>query len=230
MKQEPQTAAPTRRVIVLGHRGAPSFAAENTPESFRRALAVGADGFEFDVRLSADGKLVIVHDPRVGGRAISASSYERLRATRRGARMPLLEEVLEEFGHAWLDIELKVAGVEERVLELAARHCRPGRCVLTSFSRAVVARLRQLDSAAPLGWLLKRPVRAALWRDLRLNYLVPHHTALRRPLIEAARRDRLPLITWTVNSPRAIRRAADLGVEAIISDFPDLARAFLDRQ
>lgn len=224
MKLTPESG----RVLVLGHRGAPSFAPENSMESFARALAVGADGFEFDVRLSGDNKLVIVHGPRLSRRAVSASSYQQLRATRQGAGLCLLEDVLREFGHAWLDIELKAAGIEHRVLELAARHCRPGRYVLTSFSRSVVARVGQLDRKTPVGWLLKRPVRPALWKDLRLDYLAPHYTALRRSLVQAARRDAIPLITWTANSPRVIRRAVDLGAAVIISDFPDLARNFIE--
>ena len=51
-------------MILLGHRGAPRAAAENTPESFRRALQMGAQGFEFDVRRSKDGRLVVIHDSR----------------------------------------------------------------------------------------------------------------------------------------------------------------------
>jgi glycerophosphoryl diester phosphodiesterase len=216
-------------VLILGHRGVPCFAPENTIESFRRALEIGADGFEFDVRRSADGRLVVLHDPGVSGLAVSRFSYEQLRATRRGARLAVLEEVLREFGHAWLDMELKVPGIEGEVLELAGRYCRPSRYVITSFSRPVVARLRQLDRSAPVGWLLRRPVRSALWADLELSYLVPHHTALRPPLVEAARRQNLPLIAWTTNSPRVIRRALESGVAAIVSDFPDLARSFIEK-
>lgn len=191
-------------------------------ESFRRVLEAGADGFEFDVRRSGDGKLVVIHDPRCGTRFVSRTPYERLRETRRGANMPLFEDVLREFGGAWLDIELKVAGIEEQVMELAARYCRPGRYVLTCFSRGVVARLRELDAAAPVGWLLRHPVARERWADLRLTYLVPHFTALRRSLVEAAQRDGLPLITWTVNSPRVVARAVGLRVQVVISDFPDL--------
>ncbi len=59
------------RVLVLGHRGAPALAPENTLESFRRALELGADGLELDVRRSGDGRLVVVHDPRVGARRVA---------------------------------------------------------------------------------------------------------------------------------------------------------------
>ena len=57
--------------LLLGHRGAPHLAPENTMEAFRKAMAAGAAGFEFDVRKSADGKLVVIHDPRLGRLRIS---------------------------------------------------------------------------------------------------------------------------------------------------------------
>lgn len=217
------------RVLVLGHRGAPALAPENTLESFRRALAVGADGFEFDVRRSADGRLVVVHDPRLGARSVARSTYQWLLHSRRGAAMPLLPDVLREFGSAWLDIELKAPGVEAPVLELATKFCRPGRFVITSFSRAVVARVKKLDPAAPAGWLLRRAVQPRLWEELAPDFLVPHYRALRSPLVEAARRRGLRLITWTVNRPRVLRRVLELGVDAVISDFPDLALSLARR-
>lgn len=212
-----------KRALILGHRGAPALAPENTLESFRRALKLGADGFEFDVRRSADGRLVVVHDARVGARWVARSTYAELRATRRGAAMPVLEEVLREFGHAWLDIELKVPGIEAPVLDLAAKYCRRGHFVITSFSREVVAQVKALDPDAPVGWLLRRAVPPEAWQELALNYLVPHLRALQPPLVKAARQRGLGLITWTVNASRDLRRALELGVDAVISDFPDRA-------
>ncbi len=212
-----------KRALILGHRGAPALVPENTLESFRRALELGADGFEFDVRRSADGRLVVVHDARVGARWVARSTYAALRATRRGAAMPVLEDVLREFGRAWLDIELKVPGIEAPVLELAARYCRRGRFVITSFSREVVAQMKALNPDVPVGWLLRRPVPPEDWQKLALNYLVPHFRALQPPLVKAARQRGLGLITWTINTSRDLRRALDLGVDAVISDFPDRA-------
>ena len=217
------------RVLVLGHRGAPALAPENTLESFRRAMELGADGFEFDVRRSGDGRLVVVHNPRVGARSVARSSYARLLATRRGAAMPLLDQVLREFGGAWLDIELKVPGIEAPVLELAAKFCRPGRFVITSFSRGVLLRVKELDPSAPAGWLLRRSVRPQLWQHLHLDYLVPHYRALRGPLVEAARQRGLRLITWTANSPQVLRRVLELGVDIVISDLPDAALSLARR-
>ncbi len=207
-------------MLVLGHRGAPREAAENTLESFRRAMEQGADGFEFDVRRSADGRLVVVHDPRLGACAVARSTYARLRATRRGAAMPLLADVLREFGGAFLDIELKIAGIEAAVLEQTAKFCAPSRFVVTSFHRAVVTRVKELDPTVAVGWLFDRKAPAHLWQELDVQFLAPHYRVLDSRLAEAARRRGLRLITWTANSPQVVRRVIELGVDVVITDLP----------
>lgn len=192
-------------------------------ESFHRALAMGAHGLEFDVRRTADGLLVVVHDPRIGRMSVSRETYAALRSSRRGAALPLLTEVLREFGGAaWLDIELKVEGIEEQVLDLTHQHCRPARFVITSFDRNVIARVKQLDGGVATGWLFDRAVKPHLWQDMAVDYLAPHHRVLRPALAEAARARDVALITWTVNSPIVLRRAIELGASIIITDHPDV--------
>src|SRR5437870_293246 len=106
--------------ILLGHRGSPHAAPENTLESFHAAIAAGAAGFEFDVRRSRAGRLVVIHDART-----RPSQGRRLRVSKSTAHalgLPLLEDVLREFRGAWLDIELKVPGIERQVLDLAHKY------------------------------------------------------------------------------------------------------------
>ena len=96
------------RPLLLGHRGARAFRQipENTLASFEACLQHGCDGFEFDVRLSADGQAVICHDAIITGLEIANSMANRL-------QLPTLDDVLRTFaGRAFLDIELKVAGLE----------------------------------------------------------------------------------------------------------------------
>ena len=98
--------------LLLGHRGARAFRhiPENTLESFELCLQHGCDGFEFDVRQSADGQAVICHDPTTRGMKIATTPSEEL-------TLPTLEQVLEKFSsRAFLDIELKVAGLEPQTL------------------------------------------------------------------------------------------------------------------
>jgi glycerophosphoryl diester phosphodiesterase len=203
-------------MILLGHRGAPHVAPENTPASFRRALEMGAAGFEFDVRRSADGRLVVIHDARHGRLRVA-------RATAAQLDLPLLEDVLKEFSTAWLDIELKIKGIEGPVLALVHRHLRPDRYVVTSFRGKVVREVKRLSPSTPTGWLFKRPMLAPpRWaRPPHLDYLAPHYTVLTRRLAAAAHKRGLGLITWTVNKPAVMQRVKALGVDVVITDFPD---------
>src|SRR5246127_5890377 len=98
------------RPLLLGHRGARAQKSipENTLASFDQALADGCDGFEFDVRLTLDGKAVVCHEPEVGGIQIAQASVEQLTA------LPQLQQVLARYQErAFLDIELKVSGLEK---------------------------------------------------------------------------------------------------------------------
>lgn len=202
--------------ILLGHRGAPHAAPENTLWSFHQALRMGAGGFEFDVRVSGDGKLVVVHDPHSWGRRVSSTPASLL-------GRPLLEEVLREFHGAWLDIELKVPGIERPVLELAARYLKPEHYVVTSFHARSVRELKRLSPGAPVGLLFKRPLlRLPAWaRKPELDFLAPHHTVLTRRLSRVARERGLRLIAWTVNTPAAMRRMREREVDVVITDYPD---------
>src|SRR5258708_815558 len=88
--------------ILLGHRGSPHRAPENTMESFRMALVAGAAGFESDVRRSSAGRLGVIHDPKTGRRP--GKNRQRVsRSTAAALGLPLLEDVLREFHGGWLD-------------------------------------------------------------------------------------------------------------------------------
>src|SRR5277367_75578 len=115
--------------LLLGHRGARSSREipENTLASFELCLQHGCDGFEFDVRRSGDGKLVICHDPTSNGMNIEAAAASRL-------ALPTLEDVLQDFStRAFLDIELKVAGMEPQILAELRKHPPQKGYVVSSF-------------------------------------------------------------------------------------------------
>src|SRR3954462_1480324 len=104
-------APPQKRPILLGHRGASKYLPENTFSAFDLALQHGCDGFEFDVRLTSDFHAVICHGPRFAGITIAKKTASRLRV------LPHLNNVLARYsGRAFLDIELKVSGLEQCLL------------------------------------------------------------------------------------------------------------------
>src|SRR2546430_16410848 len=107
------------RSLLLGHRGVRSIKSipENTLAAFDRALTEGCDGFELDVRHTADGEAVICHDSKAGAIEIAAATRQQL------TDLPRLQDVLERYQRsAFLDIELKVAGLEEVTVKLLEQH------------------------------------------------------------------------------------------------------------
>lgn len=144
---------PDRRPVV-GHRGNAAHAPENTLESFRQAVALGADCLELDVHLSADGVPVVIHDPTLdrttdAAGVVASLPLERIRAadagarfTRdaatfpyrgRGIRVPTLEEVLAELPDTPLLIEIKTARASGETKRVIERHGAEARCIVESF-------------------------------------------------------------------------------------------------
>jgi glycerophosphoryl diester phosphodiesterase len=147
--------------LVIGHRGASAEAPENTLEAFRRAADLGVDAFEFDVRVTADGVAVVIHDPtldRTTGSAdvVATSTFAQLRAADAGARftpdgdrthpwrghgvvIPTLDEVLDAFPATPLIVELKVPEAQAAVREALLRHGATARCVVSAIPHAALA-------------------------------------------------------------------------------------------
>ena len=203
------------RPLLIGHRGARSTKsiAENTFASFDQALADGCDGFEFDVRLTVDGQAVVVHDQQSRGVEIERSTAEQL------SWLPLLEEVLTRYrDSAFLDIELKVPGLEAMILKLL-RKCPPSRgFVVSSFLPEILRSVRGKSTVVPLGLICETKPQLGEWRQSPVEYVIPHHRLASTELIRELREAGKKIIVWTVNDSVSMRRFEDEGVDGIISD------------
>lgn len=205
--------------LLLGHRGARASArvAENTPASFDLALEHGCDGFEFDVRLAGDGRALVCHDPKVGRISISRATAAQL------LHLSRLEDVLQRYcRRAFLDIELKVPGLESKVLNWL-RECRMEQdYVVSSFLPTIVMELKTRSAKVQAGIICDTPKQLAGWRELSVEYVIPHSSLVTRRLVQEVHRAGRKLLTWTVNDRRAMLRFADWGVDGIISDETEL--------
>jgi len=205
--------------LLLGHRGTRSIRSipENTFASFDRALADGCDGFEFDVRVTSDGVPVVCHDPRFKQIEIAQATVDRL------PELPLLEEVLDRYAErAFLDIELKVAGVEAVTASLL-RNFPPRRgYVISSFLPDLLERLHAQNSTIPLGLICEKKKELLWWRRLPIEYVIPHKNLAQPMLLEEWKGAQKKVLVWTVNEIRGMRRLRDWGVDGIISDDPAL--------
>ena len=189
--------------------------------SFELCLEHGCDGFEFDVRRSADGQAVICHDPIVQGREISRTPSANL-------RLPMLDEVLHSFGgRAFLDLELKVSGLECNTLALLRRHPAQGRHVVSSFLPEVLSALHKLDSTVPLGLICETRAQLNRWRDLSVAWVMPQFDLVDSVLFGELQAAGIKIMVWTVNQEARLREFAKLGVDAVISDETELAARVL---
>jgi len=202
--------------LLLGHRGARSsrHIPENTLASFELCLQQGCDGFEFDVRLSSDGQAVICHDATIGGMKIENTDAKSL-------ALPMLEDVLREFSrHAFLDIELKVAGLEALTLAELRRHPPQKGYVVSSFLPEVLAAVHDLDPGITLGFLCETAEQLRGWRLAPAEWVVLCQPELW--LVERVHAAGKRIMVWTVNRAERMREFAAWGVDAIISDETEL--------
>jgi glycerophosphoryl diester phosphodiesterase len=219
------------RPLLLGHRGLRPIglkrfmsgnSAENSLAAFEYALLHGCDGFEFDVRHTRDGCNVLWHDAEFNGREIASTDHAMLTA-RDGTRLPCLEDVLRQFGaRAYLDIELKVAGREERIVAAIQQNSPQRGYIVSSFLPETLLRLHDLDEQVPLGYICERKDLMDRWRNLPVNVFLPRHDLVRPQLITDVHRNGQQVMTWTVNSRRRMQQLADWGIDGLISDDPQL--------
>jgi glycerophosphoryl diester phosphodiesterase len=205
---------PRSRPVLLGHRGARALKSipENTIASFDRALADGCDGFEFDVRLTEDEEAVVCHDAKISGYDVSRTTAKQL------SQLPRLRDVLQRYRDSFLDIELKVKGLERITLDLFLRHKPRRGFVVSSFQPGSLKSVRTLDATVPLGLICESKTQLRLWNELPVEYVIPQHELLDPELVRKIKGAGKKVIVWTVNDPADIERFAEYGVDGIISD------------
>jgi glycerophosphoryl diester phosphodiesterase len=199
--------------IVCAHRGASAHLPDNTIEAFQAAIDAGADAIEADLRRTADGRLVLEHDPLLD---------DPLPLTL------LADLVALAVGRVRLDIELKESGYEAEVL--AALDPQPPGLLISSFLPAAISAVRGLDDSVETA-LLIAPRDG--WDDLfdradrcGASLVAPHVSLLHDRLRAAALEQGRPLVVWTVNNPDTLADLlADPAVGWVITDAPDVAHA-----
>jgi len=225
--------------MIVAHRGASADHPENTVEAFVGAKEQGADGVELDVRLSADDVLVLHHDAHLpDGRMVRAVASADLPDT-----IPSLAEALEATDPLFTNIEMKnlrsdpdheaVEGLCIAVAGLIAAFEAHERVLVSSFDLDAVLRIRETDSAVPIGWLVwgqADPVQLISRVDSHgLQAIHPHDLLVDAAFVRRAHDAGVAVNVWTVDDPERGIALAEMGVDAIITNTPALMRAALDR-
>jgi glycerophosphoryl diester phosphodiesterase len=241
MSSAPASRAPR----IIAHRGASAYAPENTLAAFDLAIAQGADLIEFDVHLTADDQPVIIHDRTLERttdghgrvRDLSLRALKRLDAGRwhgpafRGQRIQSVGEVLERYrGRVGFAIELKAdespyPGIEDRVVSLVEIYDVVADSLILSFERPILAAVGRRNPDLLRVLLVDRAGDAERAPGGTGVGLAARLASTAR--VEAARTANRPVYVWTVNDESTIVRLVRLGVDGIITDVPDRARALL---
>jgi glycerophosphoryl diester phosphodiesterase len=218
-------------MLRIGHRGARAYEPENTLRSFKKALEIGVDAVELDVRKTKDDQLVVIHDADVkrttdGNGLVSELTLKEIKefSAEKGEKIPTLKEALDFLDKkAKTLIELKEEGVEEKVLSLVNEKGLQKNVIIVSFIEAALRKVRELDREVETGLLYathRNPVKAAL--DLKASYLLPLYRFTHTANVQKAHENGLKIIVWTVNTPEEVAEYAKKGVDGIASDKPDI--------
>jgi glycerophosphoryl diester phosphodiesterase len=234
----------TPRPIVIAHRGDKSHAPENTLAAFRLAAEKGADAIEFDVKLSADGQVVVLHDQTVNRTTNGIGNVSKLplAALReldagawfseqfRGECIPILDEVFETVGkHLLMNVELTnyaTPGDElvSKVVALVIKHGVQDRTLFSSFLTFSLRKARLLLPQVLRGFLSRPGVlgiwgRSFGWRGDAFA-LHPYLTDVNPGLIQRIHAAGKRIHVWTINTEEDLKRMIDLGVDAVFTDDP----------
>jgi len=224
--------------LVYAHRGGAGLRPENSVEAFDHGVSLGADGLEFDVHLSSDGVVVVHHDATLERTTRGKGRLADHTAAQLSALgVPLFTDVLDRYRALSLIVELKVDNarlVRQVVYDLRAAGAIE-RTALGSFHSSALHAARKLEPALRTG-SSKQETRWAVYRSWvglgpgRVGYgefQVPERSGLTRIVtrrfISQAHQAGLAVKVWTVNEPVDMRRLVEWGVDALITDRPDLA-------
>ena len=228
----------------IAHRGFSGKYPENTMLAFEKALEVGAEGIEFDVHLSKDGELVIIHDELLdrttnGTGLVAEHTLAQLRELDASAGfagvygvnpIPTLEEYFQLIrGKEILtNIEIKTGviwypGIEEKVLEMIDRYDRRGDTLISSFNHFSILRMKELAPDLPCGFLEESRIIGPA------AYCVKHGVECWHPLcydmtedvVRELKEAGIRINAWTVNRREDMEDMLRKGIDGVITNFPD---------
>lgn len=231
---------------IYAHRGASGYAPENTLEAFKLAIKQGAEGIELDVQLTKDGEVVVIHDEtidRVSNKTgfvkdytlaeLKEFSFDNNIEGYKNTKIPTLKEVLELLKptNLMLNIELKTSiiwyeNIEEKVLKLVCDADMSDRVIYSSFNHYSIKKIKNLDEKANT---------ALLFGDVVLdtvNYIKNANISAIHPPVYHLKMDNfldeyinsgLDIRVWTVNNPDDMQWLINKNIDAIITNYPDIA-------
>ena len=218
-------------MLKIGHRGAKAYEPENTLRSFKKALRLGVNAVELDVRRTKDNVLMVIHDEEVdkitdGSGLVKELTLEEIKelSTEKGEKIPTLEEALDFLDRkVKILVELKEMGLEERVLDMILDRGLEEDVIIVSFHEEALMKVRELNEKVETGLIYvrhKNPIEKA--KELGAKYLLPLYHFTHTSDVEKAHGEGLKVIVWTINKQEEIPEYVEKGVDGIASDKPEI--------
>ncbi len=220
----------------VGHRGAPMAAPENTLLSFKRAVDLGVDWIEFDLRESKDGVLVVIHDETVdrttnGKGKVSEMTFEQLQRLDAGdgQKIPSLQQVIDfARGKVKMDMEIKVKGIEEDVLDAILRNGLAGKCMVSSFIYGSIKTVHEINSSVPTAAIMSKlpedieKCLDTLFDDVNTRIMMISKKIASEPFVTEIRRRGFTVGIWNADTPVEIEKYAYMEPYYLCSNYPGL--------
>ena len=229
-------------MLIIGHRGARGYIAENTLESIQKALDLNVDGVEIDVYQCASGEIVVFHDSNLnrltGNKGfIEKTNFDELNTilVKGNYKIPTLGQVLELIaGSVLLNIELKgkntailTAAILKKYLQNSQSDIK--NYIVSSDNWNELTLFKNQNTGIPIGvlshtsLLLQKELNDIIEKGKELNAVAihPKFSLLSKRAIDRMHSSGFLVYSWTINKPKDIKRAIQLGVDGIITDFPD---------
>ncbi|WP_413527433.1 glycerophosphodiester phosphodiesterase [Marinilactibacillus psychrotolerans] len=236
----------------MAHRGFSGKYPENTMIAFRKAYEVGADGIELDAQLTKDGTIVIFHDDTLERltsdkgqltewtldelKSLSINSKDQEGLAEQ--KIPTLKEYFEwmQDKNLLTNIELKTVngndiGLEKKVLKLIEEYGLEKQIIISSFHKENMIRVKKFNATIQTGLLTSKCTKQIIQKakEIGMDYIHPNALSLNEELIEYADYYDLKINTWTINEKLDLEKAINVGINAIITDFPDRLKEIQDK-
>lgn len=220
-------------MLVIGHRGAAGHVPENTIESIGCAIGMGVDYIEIDVQPTKDGRLVVFHDRtlhRLTGLHGYVRDYTFLELTEKAnasntQKIPSFEEVCDFVAKTTvgLYVEIKSVGIESPIIKTLCKYFDISSCLIGSFYHRSILKLKQLDHTVKTIALMEGvPVTTRnIIRDTQCDYLGLGIGSLDEQQIREVRSEGCGVIVWTVDYEDELTLLCELGIDGVVSNFPD---------
>lgn len=232
--------------VIIAHRGASAYEKDNTLESFKRAIDMGVDFLEFDIRKTKDNVFIAYHDPKLGRKLIRNTSYSdlnKLGKKKKGLRIPKVEDIVnicKDKENICFDVHLKEADSAIETAHLMDKLVGENRVLITSEHMDALVQIRKKFPKLKLGYIMLREnplifiikliklrmFPRSLIKSLQkknINFLVPYYGFVGKRTLKEAKKANVKILPWTLNQKRVIRRFLKMDeVYGILTDKPDL--------